>query len=144
MIRLSKLADYGIVLLTYFVDDTDRRVLTARELAHESKLPLPTVSKILKALSRGGLLVSQRGIHGGYGLSRAPRDISVVDIISAIEGPIRLTECSSLANQCEIEAACPMRSNWQRINLVVVHALQGLTLLDMQQTNVKGVSYGRR
>ena len=134
MIRLSKLADYGIVLLTYVARDVDGRVYTARELADESRLPLPTVSKILKALCRGGLLVSHRGASGGYSLARPARDISVVDIIAAIEGPIAMTECSVTApSLCDFEAACPVRSNWQRINDVVVRALAGLTLVDMKQ-----------
>ena len=133
MIRLSKLADYGIVLLTYFARE-DKSVYTARELADVSRLPLPTVSKITKALCRGGLLVSHRGVKGGYSLSRPATEISVVDIIAAIEGPIAMTECSFTApGLCEFEAACPVRGNWQRINQVVVHALSGLTLKDMKQ-----------
>lgn len=139
MIRLSKLADYSIVLLTYFSrtlpgETPKPSVYTARELADESRLPLPTVSKILKALCRGGLLVSHRGANGGYSLSRPPDAISVVDIITSIEGPIAMTACSVTApGLCDFEAACPVRSNWQRINGVVVQALAGLTLLDMKQ-----------
>lgn len=135
MIRLSKLADYGIVLLTYFGrGPEDEAVYTARELADESRLPLPTVSKIMKALCRGGLLMSHRGVNGGYSLARPAKEISVVDIIAAIEGPIAMTECSITApGLCEFEAACPVRSNWQRINSVVVQALAGLTLTDMKQ-----------
>lgn len=133
MIRLSKLADYGIVLLTYFAHEGGS-VRTARELSDESRLPLPTVSKILKALCRSGLLVSQRGVHGGYALVRSAKDISVVDIIGAIEGPIAMTDCAFTApGLCEFENACPVRSNWQRINSTVVKALSGLSLLDMKQ-----------
>ena len=131
MIRLSKLADYGIVLLSYFVRDT-HAVRTARDLASASRLPLPTVSKILKALSRGGLLVSHRGVKGGYSLARPADDISVVEVIRAIDGPIALTECSHTApGLCDLEIACPVRSNWQKINDVVVRALADLSLVDM-------------
>ncbi len=138
MIRLSKLADYGIVLLTYFAQE-QQAVLTARELAERSRLPLPTVSKILKALCRGGLVMSQRGVNGGYALARSAKDISVVDIIAAIEGPIAMTECSFTApGLCEFENACPVRSNWQRINHTVVAALGGLTLLDMKRPSPPG------
>ena len=133
MIRLSKLADYGIVLLTYFAQG-DKDILTARDLAAQSRLPLPTVAKILKALCRGGLLISQRGVNGGYALARGASDISVVDIIATIEGPIAMTECSVTApGLCEFEAACPVRSNWRRINDTVVQALAGLSLIDMKQ-----------
>jgi FeS assembly SUF system regulator len=142
MIRLSKLADYGIVLMTYFAGGRLRPgpkggsdvIYTSRELADESRLPLPTVSKIMKALCRSGLLMSHRGAGGGYSLAREPDVISVVDIIAAIEGPIAMTECSITApGLCEFESACPVRSNWQRINNVVVQALAGLSLTDMKQ-----------
>lgn len=138
MIKLSKLADYGIVLLAYFVaehqgPDGIPGVWTTRELAEASQLPLPTVSKVMKILCRGALVHSQRGVHGGYRLARAPKDISVVDMIGAMEGPIAMTECSVVRpSRCDLEAACPVASNWQRINRTVVDALAGLTLLDMK------------
>lgn len=138
MIKLSKLADYGIVLLAYFVSDHQGPdgtpgVWTTRELAEASQVPLPTVSKVMKVLCRGALVHSQRGVHGGYRLARAPKDISVVDMIVAMEGPIAMTECSvTRPSRCDLEAACPVASNWQRINRTVVDALAGLTLMDMK------------
>src|SRR2546426_12150391 len=95
MIRLGKLTDYGLVLLTHIAQNHDRLLHTARDLAVESRLPLPTVSKLLKELLQGGLLVSHRGIKGGYSLARMPREISMAEIIAVIEGPIALTECST-------------------------------------------------
>jgi FeS assembly SUF system regulator len=138
MIRLSKLADYGIVLLAYFTGehrgpDGVIGVWTTRELAEASHLPLPTVAKVMKGLCRNGLVLSQRGVHGGYRLARPAAAISVVDMIAALEGPISMTACSLVTpSNCELEAACPVRSNWQRINQVVVRALADLTLADMQ------------
>ena len=132
MIRLSKLTDYGIVLLSYVAQRSLGEMITARSLSEESRLPLPTVSKILKMLSRAGLLVSHRGNKGGYTLSRAAADISIADVISAIEGPLALTECSSAAPVlCELEDTCPSRKNWKKINEAVGDALAALTLLDM-------------
>jgi FeS assembly SUF system regulator len=143
MIRLSKLADYGIVLLNYVAQPVGRSSdltpsrpagLTARELSQRSGLPYPTVSKVLKALGRGGLLVSQRGIHGGYALARPAEQISVAEMVSCIDGPIALTSClAPSAQRCELEAACPVRGNWQRINSVVLGALSKLSLADMQR-----------
>lgn len=132
MIRLSKLADYGIVLLSH-VAARPHEVCTTRDLAKISGLPLPTVSKVMKSLCRGGLVQSQRGVKGGYLLAKAAQDISVVDMIAAIDGPIAITECSTAqVGACELETACPVRSNWQRINHVVVRALSGLTLEHMK------------
>ena len=94
MIRLSKLTDYGLVLMSY-VARSGGGLHTARGLAAESGLPLPTVSKVLKTLLQSGFLVSHRGINGGYNLARGAQEISVAEIIAALEGPIALTECST-------------------------------------------------
>jgi FeS assembly SUF system regulator len=130
MIRISKLADYGIVLLTQFAREPETSVYNAKDLSAVVKLPLPTVSKLLKALSRAELLVSHRGANGGYRLARAPEQISVAQIIAAIEGPVALTECSS-DDACSREPICPVRSNWMRINQVVYDALAALMLSEM-------------
>ncbi len=132
MIRITRLTDYGIVLLSRFVGEADDAVLSARELAAQSGIPLPTVSKILKTLTREGLLVSQRGTQGGYRLAKEPVDITVADIIAALEGPIALTECADAGGGlCEIELTCPMRSNWQRITDAIRSALEAIPLQDM-------------
>ncbi len=131
MIRITKTTDYGIVLLTHMADDPERRY-NAPELAHEAQLPLPMVSKILKILARDGLLDSHRGVNGGYALSRPPRQISVSEIIAALEGPIAITECiDDGPGECVQEAVCPLRSNWQLINAAIRGALDGLCLSDM-------------
>ncbi|HKC25951.1 MAG TPA: Rrf2 family transcriptional regulator, partial [Thermoanaerobaculia bacterium] len=90
MFRLTKLTDYGIVLLTHFAQNPERDAQNARELAQETRLPLPTVGKLLKELAHEGLLVSHRGIHGGYALARKPEEISMADVIAALEGPIAI------------------------------------------------------
>jgi FeS assembly SUF system regulator len=132
MIRIAKLTDYAIVLLTYFANEPPGEVHNARDLVEQAHLPLPTVSKILKMLSRGELLVSHRGVKGGYSLARLPEDVSIAQIIDAIEGPIAMTECSATApGLCELEPVCPVRSNWRRINRAVRDALEKLTLAEM-------------
>ncbi len=131
MIRISKLADYGIVLLAQFARDPGNPVQTARDLAERTRMPAPTVSKILKVLLRGSLLNSQRGAKGGYQLSRPPDQISVADILLAIDGPVALTECISSGGGCSAERFCQVRANWVRINGAVRGALEGLKLTDM-------------
>ena len=128
MIRMSKLTDYGIVLLTHMAIDRERNVHTAHELAAASHVPLPTVSKILKELSKAGLVVSHRGRRGGYTLARPPDDISVSAIISALEGPIGLTECTEAAGICGIEAICPAKSHWGEISRAIQRTLDRLPL----------------
>src|SRR5713101_1894328 len=132
MIRIGRLTDYGIILLTYIARDSELLLRNARDLAAEAHLPLPTVSKILKALARAGLLVAHRGVKGGFSLARHPEEISVAEIISALEGPIALTECSvHTPGGCQLEPLCPVGSNWQRINQAVRKALENLTLAEM-------------
>lgn len=130
MIRITKQTDYGIVLLTHLAGQPERHV-NAPELAAETQLPLPMVSKILKVLVREGLLLSNRGVKGGYSLARSPREISMAQIIAALEGPIAITECIEVSGDCSHEPLCPVRSNWHRINAAVRGALEGITLDEM-------------
>ncbi len=103
----------------------------ARELAEETQLPAPVVSKILKSLTRAGLLISQRGSKGDYSLARTPGEISVVEMITALEGPVGITECTIQPGACAQESSCQVRDPWQRINGAVRAALERITLADL-------------
>ena len=92
MIRMTKQTDYGFVLLTRLAAEPER-VVNAPDLAAETRLPLPMVSKILKLLARRGLLRSHRGVKGGYALARRPAEIHAAEILRALEGPVALTVC---------------------------------------------------
>ena len=134
MVRLGKLTDYGLVLMTCMARGQGSQIRTARELARESKLPLSTVSKLLKELLQSGLLTSHRGIKGGYLLARDPHEISVVEMIAAIEGPMALTECSSeVTGLCNLEPCCPIKTNQQIINQAVRGVLEKIALSDLLQ-----------
>lgn len=135
MLRMTKQADYGIVLMSHMVRSVKGR-FAASELAMANQLPLPTTSKILKLLVREGLLVSHRGIKGGYSLARSPQDISVADMISALDGPIAFTECiEDTPGVCSQESICRLRSNWQRINQAVRDALESISLAELTHSN---------
>ena len=132
MLRLTRQSDYAIVLMTQFAAIPAKTVQNARDLAASANLPLPTVSKILKALARASLLLSHRGVKGGYSLARKPEVITVAEIIEALEGPIALTEClDDGSDECGIESCCPVRTNWQRINHAVRDALRAIPLSEM-------------
>jgi len=134
MLRLSKMADYGILVLVHVAGSEPGSLHTARDLALDSKLPVTTVSKVVKKLVREGLLVSRRGIRGGYALARPAQDIGMVDVIAALEGPVALTACAahhSRQGMCDIERTCPARQPWQRLNALLVGALSHVTLADM-------------
>lgn len=134
MIRISKQTDYGIVLLSLMVDEsTASQRYNARHLSERSQIPMPMVQKILKILSRQGLLASQRGANGGYHLARAASEIPVLSVIEAFEGPLALTECCGEheTHVCAMESCCSVRDHWHVINRAVRGALQGISLLDM-------------
>ena len=131
MFRLNRLTDYAVVVMAQLAL-RDKATMAAGELARDTGMPLPTVAKVLNALARDGLIVSQRGAAGGYGLGRPADEISVADVIQAIEGPIALTACvDGAADSCGVEALCPMHGNWNKVNSAIHKALNSVSLADM-------------
>ena len=143
MLRVTKLTDYASVVLTVLASDP-ASVLSASELAERAGLEVPTVAKLLKPLAQAGLVDGFRGANGGYRLARDAAEISLVEIVEAMEGPLGMTECSVHAGQCGIEDSCGVRANWRRINDVVADALRGVSLAQMlgpaHRTARKGIA----
>ena len=141
MFRLSKITDYGIVILAEMAqhslaarsEDASAPApnMNARELASHVDLPLPVVSKVLKALTRANILESQRGTKGGYSLAREPDELTVAEMIAALDGPLALTQCSQGPSVCALEATCSIKNPWQVINHVVQNSLASITLADL-------------
>ena len=133
MLRISKITDYGTLLMGQMSLQPER-VHTANELALLLGLGLPTVSRILKALARHGLLVAVRGLYGGYSLSRSPQSISMADIVDALEEqPFGMTQCSASTGLCDRETSCGVRASWQGINRIVRRALEDVSVASMLQ-----------
>ena len=130
MLRVTKLTDYATVVLTVLAARPGE-VLSAADLAETAGLEAPTVSKLLKPLAQAGLVSSLRGARGGYRLSRGAAEITLIEIVEAMEGPLAMTECSVHAGQCGLEHSCGARANWRRINDVVADALREVSLADM-------------
>lgn len=133
MFRMSKMTDYGLVLLTELARE-EGNTCTARELAERTRVPLPSVSKVLKGLQSSGVLVSHRGAMGGYGLARPAAAIPLTQIITALEGPLAITECVQHTEgeaACELESVCRVRGHWRVINQAIQDALGRLTLADL-------------
>ena len=129
MIRLAKLTDYGIALMSHIARSDASVLHSARDIADATQIPLPTVSKLTKVLSQAGLLQSQRGVNGGYALTKPAKTITVSEVVIALEGPVALTECG--VGSCEREASCVVRAPWQRINRVVRKSLADVRLSDL-------------
>ncbi len=130
MLRISKLTDYAIVVTAAMAVDLER-IFSAADLAAETHLEVPTVAKVLKVLARSDLVTSFRGANGGYQLARAATEITVADLITAMEGPIGMTQCSVHEGLCSTEAVCALRGHWQQISRAVHAALSEMTLHDM-------------
>ncbi len=130
VLRLTRIADYGVLLMASMAG-SDKPRLTASELAARTRIPAPTVSKILQALLAGRLLTSARGAHGGYALALPAAEISVADILRCLDGELALTECAQHDSRCDQQAVCTISRNWQGINRSIARALRGISLADM-------------
>lgn len=133
MLRISKLTDYAILVMVELTASRGE-VLSAQALAERCGLEVPTVSKVLKQLVHADLVRSFRGASGGYRADEAPEAISVARVISAIEGPIAMTECGLHEGLCSVEANCSARDNWQKVSRAVADALENISLDDMSRT----------
>ncbi len=134
MLRISKLTDYGTVLLAHLAANKDS-VCSAADVAQATGVAVPTVSKLLKSLARAELVTSTRGANGGYRLARPPEEISAADVIDALEGPVSITECSASDSHCEHEGVCSVGGAWQRINVAIRRALDEVSLSDLLRSN---------
>jgi FeS assembly SUF system regulator len=130
MIILSKLADYGVILATHLATAPERQ-MTAGALADETRLPRATVAKLLKSLAHHGIVAGARGAAGGYRLARPAAEISVAEVVAAIDGAIGVTQCTTHEPSCSRSHFCPTRPHWRRINDAVGTALSAITLAEM-------------
>ena len=133
MLRISRLTDYGTLVLAHLPSDA-AKLLSAADVAAATGINLPTVSKLLKLLGKADLVRSTRGSQGGYRLSRPAGEISAADIIDALEGPVSITECSASDSHCDYESICNVGDAWQRINVAIRRALDDIHLNDLQRS----------
>ena len=130
--RLSHLADYAVVLMTAAARRPAGERLSATELSGETGVPLPTAQKLMGQLAGHGLLTSVRGAGGGFALARNATDISLADIVEAVEGPIALTMCSESNNhQCMLDAHCRVKPHIGIVGNAVRGALGGVRLTEL-------------
>lgn len=131
MIKLSKLTDYAVVILAEMARDQGTLV-TAVSLAARTQLPEPTVAKVLKLLTKGEVILSTRGVNGGYVLNKSPDHITVASVITALDGPVALTACVDGGEDCcSYHDKCPMKGKWNPVNIAMREALERVTLSEM-------------
>lgn len=135
MIRFSKMADYGVLLLGHLARQ-DGISASASEMADATHMPRPVVANLLKSFREVGLLDSRRGLHGGYWLVRTPDEITLLDVLSAVDGPVQLTDCAvaDLTSQCDYEDVCLSRSPMKNVHERIVDLLRSTTLTELMST----------
>src|SRR2546425_5657633 len=131
MLRLSKKADYALIAMKHLALRGDRGSSSAREIAEQYDIPIELMAKVLQRLVRRGLLSSHQGTRGGYQLSKLPRQITVADVIQAIEGPVTVTACSTDDVQCEQFAKCNVRDPLWRVRERILAALGECTIAEL-------------
>ena len=136
MLRLSKKSDYALIAMKHLALRGDQGSSSAREIARLYDIPIELLAKVLQRLVRRGLLASQQGTHGGYQLARTPAQISVADVIQAIDGPVTVTACSTQKNDCEQYQKCSIRDPLWQIRERIVAALDTVTLAEMATDNI--------
>lgn len=135
MIRFSKMADYGVLILSHFGRNEGLQV-SASELAEAVHMPKAVVANLLKSFREAGFLDSRRGLHGGYWLARPPQSISLLDILKAIDGPVQLTDCAlegarGTQDICDYEDVCGSRSPMQDVNHRILQLLDETDLTQL-------------
>src|SRR6188768_1799003 len=132
MLRLSKKADYALMAMKHLALSGDRGSSSAREIAEQYDIPIELLAKVLQRLVRRGLLASHQGTRGGYQLARVPAQISVADVIQAIEGPVTVTACSTDdGGQCEQFQKCNVRDPLWRVRERILTALGECTVAEL-------------
>ncbi|MBS0505043.1 MAG: SUF system Fe-S cluster assembly regulator [Proteobacteria bacterium] len=130
--RLSNLADYAVVIMSAAARAGEGARLSATVLADETGIPLPTTQKLLGKLAGAGLFRSARGGGGGFVLTRGPSDISLADVVEAVEGPIAMTSCVDEGrHDCALEGACQVRPHWGPVNAAIKGALSAVSLASL-------------
>jgi Rrf2 family protein len=131
MLRLSKKSDYALIAMKHLATRPDAASASAREIAEQYDIPIELMAKVLQRLVRRGLLASHQGTRGGYRLSKPSTDISVADIIQAIDGPLTVTACSTEAENCGQFAKCSVRDPLWRIKDRILASLATCSLAEV-------------
>jgi len=132
MLRISRMTDYGTMILVHLAGHDEGGHCAASDVAAATHLALPTTQKLLKVLARAGLVEATRGAEGGYRLARPAEAINAAEIVNALEGPVAITECSTQDSQCELESLCVVGDAWQQINQAILSALEDVSLARLQ------------
>jgi Rrf2 family protein len=134
MLKLTKKADYGLIALRHLA--SARRSVSAKDISDAYRIPLPLLSKVLQKLARTGLLVSEQGTNGGYRLARDASEITALEVIRTIDGPIILTHCFTEHGECDQSDLCPVREPLRKVHEGILRLLSSISILDMSHDDM--------
>jgi len=141
MLKLTKKADYGLIALCHLASGkTLRNTASAKDISEAYRIPLPLLSKVLQKLAKTGILTSEQGTNGGYRLSREARDITTLEVIRTIDGPIILTHCFTEhegEKECGQSTLCPVREPLRKVHEGILKLLSGITIADLAQDDLQ-------
>jgi len=145
MIRFSRMADYGVLLLGHFARH-EEELASTRDLAETYHMPRSVVANLLKEFTKAGLLESRRGLHGGYRLARPVADISLLDVLNAVDGPVQLIDCAvedALNPSCGYEDVCPSRSPMRAVHRRIIKLLGDISLSELMHVTAPPIPVGQ-
>src|SRR5215475_3597546 len=128
MFKLSKKADYGLIAVKHLAMHRNEHACSANEIADEYGISTTLMAKVLQKLARQNLVSAKHGSSGGYQLSKAPDQISALEVITAIDGPVLITSCVTSHGNCDATSKCSVREPLRRVNFIILHVLNTFTI----------------
>jgi Rrf2 family transcriptional regulator, iron-sulfur cluster assembly transcription factor len=135
VIRLTKAGEYGLRAVRYLVENVDQERISIGDISINKKIPEPFLRKLFKPLVQQGIIVSTRGVSGGVRLSRNPKDITVLEVVEALEGPLALNECLLDDSACEFLSECGMHDVWEEAQAAMAKVLRARNLSDLTKSH---------
>lgn len=132
----SRPCEYALRALTYISLNTDMELIRAQEIAEAENLPAPFLAKLLQQLARSGVLVSVKGPKGGFGLARPANEISLMEVVSAVDGEEGFKRCAVGLAECTDEMPCPLHDTWKPLRLQILDYMSGRSLADLAEAMV--------
>jgi FeS assembly SUF system regulator len=133
MLKLSKKADYGLIAVKHLALRAAQHSQSASDIAEAYGISGPLMAKVLQKLARHGLVTAQHGSAGGYRLARDPKDVTALDVISAIDGPLFITSCTTSRGECDQSHTCTIREPLRRVNEGILQVLSSVTISQMSE-----------
>ena len=133
MLKLTKKADYGLIAVKHLAEFGESGSCSAKDIAEAYGIPVPAMAKILQKLVKSGLLMSQQGMNGGYILARAAKNISALEVIKAIDGPLFITSCANEMQGCYQSSKCTVREPLRKVNESIQQVLARISIADMKE-----------